>query len=214
MAGVGLTWYTWFEQGRDIVVSDDFLHRLSKALRLDRAEREHLFALAGRSIFALGFAIESGVPDEINAVIKTWPEPAYVMNGSWDVLAYNAAASILFEDLNNPRPNMLEIVLFSEDYKRKIRDWPTAARLVFLKARHDYLTAGRNPIVRSLLDKALSVLPGARDWWDDTEIVRIGNVSIEMGNPGDGWLKYVVNILLSEDHPSLRIALYNQTLTS
>src|SRR5882672_12383189 len=46
LAGVGVTWYTWFEQGRDIQVSADFLERLCRAFRLDRAERNHLFALA------------------------------------------------------------------------------------------------------------------------------------------------------------------------
>ncbi|MBO9706028.1 MAG: helix-turn-helix domain-containing protein, partial [Arthrobacter sp.] len=29
LAGVGLTWYTWLEQGRDMRVSDDVLERLS-----------------------------------------------------------------------------------------------------------------------------------------------------------------------------------------
>jgi glycolate oxidase len=34
LAGVGLTWYTWFEQGRDINVSERFLLSVSKALKL------------------------------------------------------------------------------------------------------------------------------------------------------------------------------------
>jgi len=46
LAGVGISWYTWFEQGRDIQVSAHFLENLSRALRLDRSEREFLFALA------------------------------------------------------------------------------------------------------------------------------------------------------------------------
>ncbi|WP_323688298.1 helix-turn-helix transcriptional regulator [Rhizobium sp. AN69] len=46
LAGVGITWYTWFEQGRDINVSSDFLERLSRAFRLSPTERSHLFMLA------------------------------------------------------------------------------------------------------------------------------------------------------------------------
>src|SRR5689334_11397248 len=45
LAGVGLTWYTWFEQGRDIRVSPDFLENVSRALRLSNAERRHLYIL-------------------------------------------------------------------------------------------------------------------------------------------------------------------------
>src|SRR5712664_3163407 len=46
LAGVGLTWYTWLEQGRDIQVSTPFLENLARALRLSGAERAHLFTLA------------------------------------------------------------------------------------------------------------------------------------------------------------------------
>lgn len=46
LSGVGLTWYTWLEQGRDIGVSSNFLESLARALKLDAAERRHLFLLA------------------------------------------------------------------------------------------------------------------------------------------------------------------------
>ena len=48
LAGVGLTWYTWFEQGRDIGVSESFLLNVARALKLDDAECCHLFLLAHR----------------------------------------------------------------------------------------------------------------------------------------------------------------------
>ena len=43
LAGVGLTWYTWLEQGRDIGVSSAFLDKLAEVLKLDAGERRHLF---------------------------------------------------------------------------------------------------------------------------------------------------------------------------
>src|SRR5262249_50513532 len=45
LAGVGTTWYTWLEQGRDVRASLDVLEALSRALRLDQAERSHLIML-------------------------------------------------------------------------------------------------------------------------------------------------------------------------
>src|SRR5215475_551222 len=45
LAGVGTTWYTWLEQGRDVRASLDVLEALSRALRLDPAERNHLILL-------------------------------------------------------------------------------------------------------------------------------------------------------------------------
>src|SRR6202167_6542262 len=46
LAGVGVSWYTWLEQGRDIHPPPDVLDALARALRLDAAERATLFALA------------------------------------------------------------------------------------------------------------------------------------------------------------------------
>src|SRR5262245_48729325 len=46
LAGVGLSWYTWLEQGRNIKPSAQVLDALARVLRLDRDERAHLFHLA------------------------------------------------------------------------------------------------------------------------------------------------------------------------
>src|SRR5690242_8057145 len=50
LIGVGVTWYTWLEQGRDITVSVEVLENLASILRLDVDERAHLFLLARRPL--------------------------------------------------------------------------------------------------------------------------------------------------------------------
>src|SRR5690348_12900773 len=45
-AGVGVTWYTWLEQGRDIRVSTDILQRIAQTLRLSSSDTAYLFSLA------------------------------------------------------------------------------------------------------------------------------------------------------------------------
>src|ERR1700730_13559973 len=46
LVGVGVSWYTWLEQGRDINVSDQILSRLADILQLNSEERIHLFLRA------------------------------------------------------------------------------------------------------------------------------------------------------------------------
>src|SRR5262249_34209410 len=46
LASVGVTWYTWLEQGRPIHASADVVEAICRALRLDTTERQHLFRLA------------------------------------------------------------------------------------------------------------------------------------------------------------------------
>jgi transcriptional regulator with XRE-family HTH domain len=209
LAGVGLTWYTWFEQGRDIAVSDDFLQRLARGLRLDRAEREHLFALAGRETFADG-AESAELPQSLVTMINALDQAAYIMDSSWDVLAHNEAARILFEDFTLPRPNLLRIVFFSDHYRQKIQDWQFAARLVLLKARHDYLTGGKSPVLKSILNEVLQAVPQTMQWWDDPEILPIGDTDITLRDAQGCWRSYRINILVSKDRPGLRIAFYDE----
>src|SRR5580658_9337157 len=46
LSGVGLTWYTWLEQGRPINASTQVLDAIARTLRLDPAEHRHLYTLA------------------------------------------------------------------------------------------------------------------------------------------------------------------------
>src|SRR5579871_4555344 len=45
LAGVGATWYTWLEQGREVKPSAEVLTAIADALKFDPAERRHIFAL-------------------------------------------------------------------------------------------------------------------------------------------------------------------------
>src|SRR5437763_16820152 len=47
LAGVGVTWYTWIEQGRDVNASPQVLDAIARTLLFDAQERSHLFTLAG-----------------------------------------------------------------------------------------------------------------------------------------------------------------------
>ena len=50
LAGIGLTWYTWLEQGRPIQVSAAVIESLSRVLLLDKQERIHLYLLANQPL--------------------------------------------------------------------------------------------------------------------------------------------------------------------
>src|SRR5207237_8921903 len=47
LAGVGVTWYTWIEQGRDVNASPQVLDAIARTLRFDEHEHAHLCTLAG-----------------------------------------------------------------------------------------------------------------------------------------------------------------------
>jgi hypothetical protein len=99
LAGVGVTWYTWLEQGRPINASVQVLDAIVRTLRLDQAEREHLYRLA--DVPTAAAPADGGCIDpEVQLILDGLaPLPASVANSRYDVLAWNEPYSILFPAL-------------------------------------------------------------------------------------------------------------------
>lgn len=84
LAGVGLTWYTWLEQGREIRASSAFLDRLASTLKLDAAERRHLFLLAHQRLPVEPGKTRCDVPPILRDLMDDLPHrPAYLLNLRW-----------------------------------------------------------------------------------------------------------------------------------
>jgi len=96
LAGVGVTWYTWLEQGREINVSTQVLDAVATTLRLDRAERWHMYRLAEATPLRAG-SERGPVPAEVREIVNSLdPLPATLTNGRFDILVSNAAHEDLF----------------------------------------------------------------------------------------------------------------------
>ncbi|MEU6219214.1 helix-turn-helix transcriptional regulator [Streptomyces sp. NPDC047022] len=91
LAGVGITWYTWLEQGRPINASSQVLDAVARTLRLDPPEREHLYRLAEVPFDPSPAQDVRAVGPEVQTVLDALdPHPAAVYNSRYDVLATNA----------------------------------------------------------------------------------------------------------------------------
>jgi transcriptional regulator with XRE-family HTH domain len=100
MAGVGVTWYTWLEQGRPINASPSVLDAIARTLRFDQAERELLYRLA--DVPSVADLVHDNLPPEVQTILDGLaPLPAVVYNGRYDVLAVNATYAALFPSISN-----------------------------------------------------------------------------------------------------------------
>lgn len=98
LAGVGVTWYTWLEQGRSINASVEVLDAIAATLRLDVVERAHLYQLAELPSTP---PVPSPGPDDLGSEVpeildQLAPLPACVLNERYDVLAWNAPYGVLW----------------------------------------------------------------------------------------------------------------------
>src|SRR6266567_878699 len=100
LAGVGVTWYTWLEQGRPINASAQVLEAVARTLRLDESERSHLFTLAGvpDTTSRVAEICEPAVRELVEALD---PYPAFVVSPRYDILAWNRAEASLKGDYSS-----------------------------------------------------------------------------------------------------------------
>src|SRR5216684_3236307 len=93
-ANVSATWYTWLEQGRGGAPSADVVDRIARALMLTEVEREHLFLLALGRPPEVRYRATEGVTPRLQRVLDALElSPAYVKTSTWDIIAWNRAAS-------------------------------------------------------------------------------------------------------------------------
>lgn len=97
LSGVGVTWYTWLEQGRPINASAQVLDAVARTLRLDAPEREHLYHLAEVPYTHPPEVLAQTVGPEIQGILDALvPRPAVVYNSRFDILAANSVYRDLF----------------------------------------------------------------------------------------------------------------------
>jgi len=218
LAGVGITWYTWLEQGRDVQASAEVLAAIADSLRLEAAERRHLFALAGRAPILPPAQGEEHVDESLWRMLASLDQqPAYVMGRRWDVLAWNPAAAALFGDygkLSGDERNILHMLFANPAHRRLLLDWQELApRSLAMFRTESARYAGDADFLR-LIAKLEAASPDFRRWWLAREVLppraghkRIrhptaGRMTFEYSSfavTGDRDLKLVVYTPLAED---------------
>ena len=146
IAGIGLTWYTMLEQGRDIHVSQQILESLAQALQLSQVERAHLFSLAQQSIVpAPSMPREVVSPFLQRFLDQLEPGPAYITGRRWDLLAWNrAACEVLgdFQVLAEAERNIVWFIFTDQEFRRRVGDWEGVAQRVLAQFR---VSCGQGP---------------------------------------------------------------------
>ncbi len=171
LAGVGVTWYTWLEQGRKINPSDDVLSSIARTLRLSSAETEHVFRLAGTHPPASTQPAE--VPGSLRRLVESQdPAVAFLIDARWDLLAWSRAAEEFFQYEHFPVAdrNVAWLMFASSRVREVLEDWPVHARRVlgaFRASSADLLDDAR---FQEVLGRLRREHPEVRAWWDDQEV--------------------------------------------
>lgn len=211
LAAISVTWYTWLEQGRDIRMSEQVLHRIADALRLSPAQREYIFTLAIPE-----FSPDPELPREIEnprlqrILDQQGVNPALLLGRHCELLAWNlAAASILgnFEQMPPEDRNIVRL-MFTEQARRLIVDWESHARGVLAEFRADSSRYLSEPWFTELIRKLTSSSPEFREWWPHHDVEWLPEGLIALDHPRLGRLVFEQTILHLHHTPEVRVVLY------
>lgn len=211
LAGVGVTWYTWFEQGRAIQVSADFLERICRALRLDAAERAHLYALAQHRPPLAATPNVPTVSPVLQNFLDSLPNPAYLKTPRWDVVAWNAAAVALFGDYALLPPNernSLWLTFVDPRYRQLRPDWEQGARQALAKFRLDHSQANGDPAFNALVDALKATSVEFRHWWPRQDVTERSEGIKRFKHESWGEVEFAYATFLVEGAPELRLVTY------
>ncbi|EJG2385580.1 helix-turn-helix transcriptional regulator [Kluyvera ascorbata] len=93
LADVGVTWYTWLEQGREVNPSVAVMQAVAEALQCSELETRHLFVLAGLTpLESLNVPQCEGIsPGTRRMLDSLLPQPASIQKPNFDIVAWNDA---------------------------------------------------------------------------------------------------------------------------
>ena len=201
LAAVGVTWYTWLEQARDIQVSVQVLDALARTLLLDPSERAHLFQLAGQVDPTPATSCPSITP-ALRAVLEQLePVPACVQNSRYDILAYNRTYGMLLCDLDAVPPEDRNCMILSythDEWRSSIVHLQDAQRLMAARFRATMAGHLADPAWKMLL-KRLRASPRtsarsgtATRWWRHRTSASSSTIATSAASPWTtpicGWV--------------------------
>ncbi|MFJ8042671.1 helix-turn-helix domain-containing protein [Kitasatospora sp. NPDC096147] len=199
LAGVGVTWYTWLEQGRRINPSPEVLGSLARTLRLDRAETDYLFRLAADPTVAA----QDPAPDRLPAALTRLttaqsPAPAFLMDADWAVRAWNTEADALF-DFSRQAPadrNLAWLAFAHRPNRERTVDWEQHARRLLAQLR---AAAGDRPALAATLTRLRDAFPEARRWLEEHQVSERTGTAKDLAHETAGLLRIDQLVLQAPD---------------
>jgi len=212
-ANISTTWYTWLEQGRGGAPSADVLDRISGALMLTDVEREHLYLLGLGRPPEVRYRASDGITPRLQRVLDALEvSPAVVRTATWDVVAWNRAASVVLKDyasLPRDQRNILRMI-FGDPRARAVQyDWESVARFVVGAFRADAARAGATSQVGDLVDELCRLSPEFEALWRDNDVSSYGEHVKHLRHPILGQIAFEYSSFAVDGRPDLGMVIYN-----
>jgi transcriptional regulator with XRE-family HTH domain len=210
LAGVGVTWYTWLEQGRDIRPSDQVLGAIARTLQLDAHESAHLYTLAGLPARPSQKDCNAVPPGAAALLDRLDPWPAMVQNPRTDILAYNRGYNWLLGDVDElpfeERNTMLQC--FMGRWSERMPDWPAHKARAVAQLRAAMGQRVTDPSWKALVKRLRRESADFDALWSQHDVTAPRNWTKRFLHPDAGLLQFHTTYLWLTPAPEIRLASY------
>jgi len=212
LAGVGVTWYTWLEQGRPIHASTQVLDAVARTLRLDTAEREHLYLLADVPAPAAPPGA-TGVSDALREIVESLdPTPAYVLNSRYDVLACNDAhRRLIWHAGDEPccdRKNVLWCLFTHPGSRTRFVNFDEEVSKTVATLRASFGRHVGEPAWIQFIDELSAASPAFVEMWSRHDVSGAGARTKHFLHPELGLIRFSTTSLAVSDMPECRLVVF------
>ncbi|QFY13458.1 helix-turn-helix domain-containing protein [Nonomuraea phyllanthi] len=208
LAGVGVSWYTWLEQGRDIKVSGAVLDAVARALMLDEAERTHLYVLAGLNPPEPTGRPGAPVSGHLRGVLDAWmPNPAHVLDRHYDLVATNEASRWVFGFDDDVRNCM--VAFFTHPvYRGRFTSWHEFAPDMVADFRASAARYPDDPAFGRIADELRATSPEFAELWARADVRARSEGIKAITHPDVGDLTFEYSMMRLPDRTDLNVVLH------
>jgi transcriptional regulator with XRE-family HTH domain len=212
-ANISPTWYTWLEQGRGGAPSSDVLNRIARGLLLTDPEREHLFMLGLGHLPEVQYKAAQGVSPRLQRLLDAMTlSPAIVKTATWDVVAWNRAATVVLTDYSKLAPgerNILRLIFKNPRVRAAQADWEETARFVVGAFRADAARAGAASEIRQLVEELCQSSTDFAALWEDNDVRVHGDGTKRLHHATLGLIELEYSSFAVDGRPDLGLIVYN-----
>jgi transcriptional regulator with XRE-family HTH domain len=206
LSGVGVTWYTWLEQGRDITASAQVIDALARALMLTPDQHRHLRELADLPPPEPEGAGADLAPRLQLLVDAAAPSLASVYDSHFDYLVWNQPYARVRHDPATLPPghrNLLWMMFTDPVNRSRMVRWESAARTVLSQFRATVGRSPDDPRLARLVTALTQASPQFREWWAEYPVRYFRPAAIAIRHPQAGLIRLELFQLRLVDRPDL-----------
>ncbi len=212
LAGVGVSWYTWLEQGRPINASAQVLDAVAGTLQLDAAGRWHLYRLAEAIPLRSG-ARTAVVPDALCEVLRSLgPLPAVLINDRFDIIESNDAHEELFwgwHTLPCVHKNLLWCTVTEPRARELLLNYDDEVPYLVGRLRAAYAQHIGDPEWDEDIRRLAGLSPDFADLWARHEVAGPAARTLRLRHPDAGLMTFTRTDLDVSAAPGLRLTVYS-----